>query len=64
LTLHGGRAVVTGRRHAVSAYDCSLATYDSGDAFDQSVAKGFIDLYGLPYGLAAQRDRRLADSSE
>ncbi|MDP9241506.1 MAG: argininosuccinate synthase [Actinomycetota bacterium] len=64
LTLHGGRAVVTGRRSAASLYDFGLATYDTGDTFDQSAARGFIELYGLPYRLAAERDRRLADTGE
>jgi len=59
LTLHGGRAVPTGRRGAASLYDYSLATYDTGDTFDQAAAQGFIQLYGLPYRLVAQRDRRL-----
>jgi len=59
LTLHGGRAVPTGRRSAASLYDYSLATYDTGDTFDQAAAQGFIQLYGLPYRLVAQRDRRL-----
>ncbi|GAA1766033.1 argininosuccinate synthase [Luedemannella helvata] len=59
LTLHGGRAVVTGRRSAASLYDFSLATYDSGDMFDQSLAKGFVQLWGLPSRLASARDARL-----
>jgi argininosuccinate synthase len=58
LTLHGGRAVVTGRRSPESLYDFSLATYDTGDTFDQSLAKGFIELWGLPSKIAASRDRR------
>ena len=58
LTLHGGRAVVTGRRSASSLYDFALATYDEGDMFDQSLAKGFVDLWGLPSRVAARRDRR------
>jgi argininosuccinate synthase len=60
LTLHGGRAVVTGRRSEASLYDFSLATYDEGDLFDQSLAKGFVDLWGLPSRLAAARDTRLS----
>ena len=48
MTLHGGRAVPTGRRSDASLYDFSLATYDEGDAFDQSLAKGFVQLWGLP----------------
>jgi len=56
MTLHGGRAVVTGRRSEQSLYNFDLATYDEGDKFDQSLAKGFVDLWGLPSRLAAQRD--------
>jgi argininosuccinate synthase len=59
MTLHGGRAVVTGRRSEASLYDFNLATYDTGDTFDQSLAKGFIELWGLPTKLAAARDTRL-----
>ncbi|MGO9219413.1 MAG: argininosuccinate synthase [Streptosporangiaceae bacterium] len=56
LKLHSGRAVVTGRRSPVSLYDYKLATYDSGDTFDQSMAKGFVELWGLPSKIAALRD--------
>jgi argininosuccinate synthase len=59
MTLHGGRAVVTGRRSDQSLYDFNLATYDEGDEFDQSLAKGFLDLWGLPSKIAAKRDARL-----
>jgi argininosuccinate synthase len=56
LTLHSGRAVVTGRRSERSLYDFNLATYDEGDTFDQSLAKGFVQLWGLPSKIAAKRD--------
>jgi len=59
LILHGGRAVVTGRRSEASLYDFGLATYDAGDTFDQSQARGFVELWGLPSRLAAARDARL-----
>ncbi|MEV4678051.1 MULTISPECIES: argininosuccinate synthase [Actinomadura] len=59
MTLHGGRAVVTGRRSAASLYSYDLATYDTGDAFDQSLAKGFVELWSLPSKIAAKRDRDL-----
>jgi argininosuccinate synthase len=59
MTLQGGRAVVTGRRSDASLYDFSLATYDEGDAFDQSLAKGFVDLWSLPSKIAAARAQRL-----
>jgi len=58
MTLHGGRAVVTGRRSETSLYDFGLATYDAGDTFDQSQAKGFIELHGLSSKIAAGRDLR------
>lgn len=56
MTLHGGRAVVTGRRSDVSLYDFNLATSDSGDTFDQSKAQGFIEIFGLSSKIAARRD--------
>ncbi|HEY3733163.1 MAG TPA: argininosuccinate synthase [Streptosporangiaceae bacterium] len=59
--LHAGQAVVTGRRSAASLYDHKLATYDTGDEFDQALAKGFVELWGLPSKIAAVRDRALAD---
>jgi argininosuccinate synthase len=58
MVLHGGRAVVAGRRSEESLYDFGMATYDTGDTFDQSRAKGFIDLWGLPSTMAAARDAR------
>lgn len=56
MTLHGGRAVVTGRKSEESLYDFNLATYDSGDTFDQSKAQGFIEIFGLSSKIAAKRD--------
>jgi argininosuccinate synthase len=58
LRLHGGAAVATGRRGAGSLYDYHLATYDTGDTFDQSLAKGFVQLWGLPSRMAALRDQK------
>jgi argininosuccinate synthase len=58
LSLQGGRTVVTGRRSDESLYDFSLATYDTGDTFDQSMAKGFIELWSLPSKISARRDLR------
>ncbi len=60
MTLHAGRAVPTGRRSTSSLYDFNLATYDEGDSFDQSLAKGFVELWGLPSKIAARRDGRSA----
>jgi argininosuccinate synthase len=60
MTLHGGRAVPTGRRSANSLYSYNLATYDAEDTYDQSMAKGFIEIFGMSSRIAAQRDARLA----
>ena len=60
MTLHAGRAVPTGRRSDASLYDFNLATYDEGDTFDQSQAKGFIELWGMSSVLANKRDEKLA----
>ncbi len=48
LRFESGSCTVVGRRSAHSLYDLSLATYGSGDAFDQTDAAGFVRLYGLP----------------
>ena len=56
LSLHSGTCTVTGRRSATSLYDFDLATYDEGDTFDQSLAKGVVELWGLPSKIAAKRD--------
>ena len=61
LTLHGGTATVTGRRSEASLYDFNLATYDAQDTFDQSLAKGFVELWGMPSKIAARRDHRMGD---
>ncbi|MDD5439471.1 MAG: argininosuccinate synthase [Candidatus Omnitrophica bacterium] len=46
---HKGHAVVVGRKSPHSLYRETLATYGEGDTFDQSLAKGFIQIFGLPY---------------
>jgi argininosuccinate synthase len=60
MTLHGGRAVVTGRRSEASLYDYNLATYDEGDTYDQRLAKGFVEIWGMPSRIASRRDQQLA----
>ncbi|MFB9659670.1 argininosuccinate synthase [Glycomyces mayteni] len=64
LTLHAGKATVTGRRSETSLYDFDLATYDEGDAFDQSNARGFVELWSLPAKLAAARNERIKAEAE
>ncbi|MEV4128914.1 argininosuccinate synthase [Nocardia sp. NPDC051990] len=56
MVLHGGSVVVNGRRSERSLYDFNLATYDEGDTFDQSLAKGFVQIHGLSSKVAARRD--------
>jgi argininosuccinate synthase len=46
--LFKGNCQVVGRKSPYSLYDYSLATYDKGDAFDQSASPGFIHIWGLP----------------
>ena len=55
---NGGSIIVNGRRSAESLYDFNLATYDEGDSFDQSSAKGFVHVHGLSSKISAQRDLR------
>jgi argininosuccinate synthase len=42
-----GRCFVAGRRSPVGLYQEELATYGVGDAFDPSLAPGFVRLFGL-----------------
>jgi argininosuccinate synthase len=60
IRLQGGQAVVTGRKSTLALYDFGLATYDTGDMFDQKLSKGFVELWGLPSKIAAERDRKAA----
>ena len=49
LKLYKGSVTVCGRKSPKSRYKMELATYGEGDIFDQSPAKGFIDLWAMPY---------------
>ena len=62
MVLHGGRATVNGRRSESSLYDFNLATYETGDTFDQSSSRGFIEIYGMQAKLAAARDVRMGEA--
>ena len=52
--LYKGNCHVVGRKSPYSLYDYSLATYDKGDAFDQSASPGFIHIWGLPVRTQSQ----------
>ncbi|MEM3673731.1 MAG: argininosuccinate synthase [Candidatus Bathyarchaeia archaeon] len=47
LKLYRGNLMVVGRSSPYSLYDLNLATYDVKTTFDQSLAHGFIELWGL-----------------
>ncbi|WP_026460180.1 argininosuccinate synthase [Schaalia suimastitidis] len=64
MVLHGGRATVTGRRSESSLYDFNLATYETGDTFDQSHSRGFIEIFGMTSRLATARDVRFGRGPE
>ncbi len=51
--LYKGRAEAVARTSPESLYDYSLATYGDEDIFDQSSARGFIELFGLPAKVAS-----------
>jgi argininosuccinate synthase len=52
--LFKGSCQIVGKKSPYSLYDYSLATYDKGDAFDQSASPGFIHIWGLPVRTQAQ----------
>lgn len=52
--LHKGVATVVGRKSDESLYRLDLATYDTGDIYDQKAAIGFIHVWGLPVRVQAQ----------
>ena len=62
MVLHGGRVMVNGRRAESGLYDFNLATYETGDTFDQSSSRGFIEIYGMQAKLAAARDVRMGEA--
>ena len=59
MVMHAGHCNVNGRRSNTSLYDFNLATYDEGDTFDQTLARGFVELHGLSSKMAAKRDFKL-----
>jgi len=53
IKLFKGSATVVGRESPNSLYNTALSTYDKGDEFDHSAAKGFIYVWGLPLKVGA-----------
>jgi len=52
MKLYKGNFRVIGRTSKYSLYDLGLATYGLSSKFDQSLAQGFIELWGLPSRVA------------
>lgn len=56
--LYKGRCEAVARKSDWSLYVPTLATYGEEDTFDQSLSKGFIDIYSLPAKVAARVARQ------
>jgi len=57
--LYKGSCQVVGRSSPMSLYNRDLATYEVGTTFDQSMATGFIELWGLQTKMANIIKRRM-----
>ncbi len=62
LKMYRGGLRVVGRSSPESLYDFNLATYGMETTFDQSLARGFVELWGLPTTAANIVNRRLHPS--
>jgi argininosuccinate synthase len=60
LKLFKGTSMIVGRKSPKSLYRHDLATYDTGDTFNQSAAMGFIEIWGL--ALQTQTKYQLMES--
>ena len=47
LKMHNGCLRVTGRKSDYSLYQSDVSTYNGSSSFDQGLAKGFVELWGL-----------------
>ncbi|HYY67960.1 MAG TPA: argininosuccinate synthase [Nitrososphaeraceae archaeon] len=47
LRMHNGSLRVTGRESKYSLYKSDVSTYSNASSFDQTMAKGFVELWGL-----------------
>jgi argininosuccinate synthase len=61
--LYKGNCTVQGKKSPRSLYVESLATYSTGDLYDQSAALGFIKIHGLPVQVQAEQ-QLLAEHQE
>ena len=49
MKLYKGNIIITRRYSPHSVYRKEIATYGKGDKFDRNLAKGFIELWAMPY---------------
>jgi argininosuccinate synthase len=53
LKLYKGNCIIAGRKSPYSLYREELATFGEEDVYDQTDARGFINLFGLPLKVRA-----------
>ncbi len=61
MKLHKGNCIPAGRKSPHSLYRYDLATYETGDTFDQRSSVGFIRLWGLSSQIAEQIRRKAGE---
>ncbi|MGI0033441.1 MAG: argininosuccinate synthase, partial [Nitrososphaeraceae archaeon] len=60
MKLQNGSLKVVGRKSTNSLYRQTLATYASESIFDQNLAKGFIELWGMETVIANRLSKTLS----
>ena len=55
IKLYKGNVMVVGRSSPNALYDIELSTYEDWSTYNQSLAKGFIELWGLQSIIAYNR---------
>ncbi len=58
LKLYKGKATVVGRFSPYSLYEKDLATYEGKDLFSHQSSQGFIEIFGLPLKVWAEKQKR------
>jgi argininosuccinate synthase len=64
MKLKNGSLKVVGRKSKNSLYRQTLATYASDSIFDQNLAKGFIELWGMETIIANRFSKNLSTKSK
>jgi argininosuccinate synthase len=60
MKMQNGSLKVVGRKSINSLYRQTLATYASESIFDQNLAKGFIELWGMETVIANRLSKNLS----